>query len=124
MFYLLKEDKLQLSKHLSHYEFRCKCEYDDCTTTLVSQSTVDNYERVRADMNIKLRVTSGYRCQRHNKDVGGVDRSFHKLGVAIDLQPFDKSPKKRFNYELDRLETVCRQYFSFVKRYKTFVHCH
>lgn len=124
MFYLLKNETLRLSAHLRHKEFRCKCSYKDCTFTLVSQSLVNNYERVRANINIKLRVTSGFRCQKHNFDVGGSDRSYHKLGLAIDLQPFDKSSKKQFNYNLDRLENVCRAYFSFVKRYDTFIHCH
>ncbi|EHM10766.1 hypothetical protein TheveDRAFT_1648 [Thermanaerovibrio velox DSM 12556] len=32
-----------------------------------------------------LRVTSGYRCQRHNRAVGGVAHSLHTKGLAADV---------------------------------------
>ena len=34
-----------------------------------------------------IRVTSGYRCDKLNKAVGGVPDSVHKTGYAADLQP-------------------------------------
>lgn len=34
-----------------------------------------------------IRVTSGYRCPRLNKAVGGVDNSQHIKGQAADIQP-------------------------------------
>ena len=34
-----------------------------------------------------IRVTSGYRCPRLNKAVGGVDNSQHMKGQAADIQP-------------------------------------
>lgn len=124
MHYFQKEESFKLSLHLKHSEFRCKCNYPDCTFTLVDFYILENYEVVRSLLNMKLRCTSGFRCQRHNSDVSGVDASFHKLGLALDLQPFDKESKKKFNHDLDKLENACRQQFSFVKRYETFVHCH
>ena len=33
-----------------------------------------------------IRVTSGYRCQRLNKAVGGVSNSQHQYGMAADIQ--------------------------------------
>lgn len=32
-----------------------------------------------------LMVTSGYRSPRHNRSVGGAERSWHLLGRAVDL---------------------------------------
>lgn len=31
-------------------------------------------------------VTSGYRCEKHNKAVGGVGDSAHKKGLAVDIK--------------------------------------
>jgi uncharacterized protein YcbK (DUF882 family) len=33
----------------------------------------------------KLRANSGYRCEQHNKNIGGVKNSRHKTGQAVDL---------------------------------------
>jgi len=30
-------------------------------------------------------ITSGYRCRRHNAEIGGVDDSAHTWGVAADI---------------------------------------
>jgi hypothetical protein len=42
-------------------------------------------ERMRAEMNRPLRITSGYRCERVNRKVGGVGNSMHLTGEAIDI---------------------------------------
>lgn len=34
-----------------------------------------------------INVTSGYRCEKLNKAVGGVSSSAHLIGYAVDLQP-------------------------------------
>ena len=38
-------------------------------------------------------VTSGYRCQAHNKQVGGVDDSAHMKGLAADIKFDDVAHK-------------------------------
>lgn len=35
-----------------------------------------------------IRVTSGYRCEELNQAVGGAKNSWHKTGLAVDVQPW------------------------------------
>ena len=42
-------------------------------------------EKVRAEWNKPLIITSGYRCSAHNAEVGGVQNSYHKRGLACDI---------------------------------------
>ena len=42
-----------------------------------------------------LSITSGFRCNRHNKTVGGAEQSFHTLGMAADVScPAGVSPEE------------------------------
>lgn len=34
-----------------------------------------------------IRITSGFRCDKLNKAVGGVENSIHRIGYAADIQP-------------------------------------
>lgn len=43
-----------------------------------------------------IRVTSGYRCARLNKVVGGVENSQHTKGQAADLQPIEYKDIDKF----------------------------
>ena len=43
-------------------------------------------ERVRTEMNRPLTITSGYRCLRVNRKVGGVANSLHLDGLAVDIR--------------------------------------
>lgn len=42
---------------------------------------------LREDWGDAINVTSGFRCQKLNKKVGGVDNSCHQLGLAADILP-------------------------------------
>lgn len=41
-----------------------------------------------------IRITSGYRCPRHNTAVGGVKDSQHVLGMAADIVSRTLTPEK------------------------------
>jgi uncharacterized protein YcbK (DUF882 family) len=43
-------------------------------------------EELRAALGRPVVITSGYRCPEHNKAVGGVPRSPHMLGRAVDIE--------------------------------------
>jgi len=109
-----KGKQVLLAEHLYSAEVHCKCHYSHCTQTLIANSAVRSFWGVRKSYDEPVRVNSGFRCQMHNKDVGGVEHSYHKLGLALDLEADD----------LDRLEWAARMYFDVVIRYETFVHCH
>lgn len=45
-----------------------------------------------------ITVSSGYRCDKLNKMVGGSDTSNHKLGCAVDIIPAKASFKQVYDY--------------------------
>ena len=74
----------QLSAHFNAKEFRCKCgkEHD----TLISEELIDKLEQLYTALNCsKIIVTSGYRCEQHDKNVGGSGNGQHTLGNAADI---------------------------------------
>ena len=52
-----------------------------------------------------IRITSGYRCERLNKAVGGVKNSQHRLGEAADIHVSNiEVGRKMFRYIKENLE--------------------
>lgn len=119
--YLIKkrysDNQKFLSQNLKVKEFMCKCDYDDCTFTLVNPKVVVAFQKLRGFVGRPINITSGYRCQKHNDAVGGVDDSRHKMGNAIDIT---------WDLAIEDLEFHARAFFDKVILYKdkNFVHCH
>lgn len=44
-------------------------------------------DRIREDWGSAIIVSSGYRCERLNKLIGGAKNSAHKYGWAVDIEP-------------------------------------
>lgn len=116
-----KQDNRELCFGLTHAEFRCKCKYQDCGHTVLTHALKKAFLDTRTEFNKPISIHSGFRCQRHNSDVGGVKKSRHMSGEAIDIAPHADNPY--FEHELERLEQIARKHFGFVLRYKTFIHC-
>lgn len=109
----------RLCPNLAYGEFMCSCSYDFCDITLVNPQLLIAWEKMRNEWGSPILVTSGYRCQTHNKDIGGVDTSLHKRGSAIDIVPVgDKT-------NLVELDKIAKKYFSRTILYmdKKFIHC-
>lgn len=58
---------------------------------MVTPALLEALEALRAKSG-PLAVTSGYRCPRHNKAVGGAPHSYHVRGMAADLHPLRITP--------------------------------
>lgn len=116
-----KEMNVDIADHLQHYEFQCRCTFDDCTYTLISQDLISAWNALRKSHGKPLLINSGYRCQRHNSNpiIKGVNHSRHKSGHAIDIYTggFDDAQTIDF---IDRAEL----HFDYVKVYTKFIHCH
>lgn len=70
-----------LSPHFTDEEFRCEC----CGDLIVDARLVMALEEMRRIANTPIYVTSGYRCERHNAEVGGEKNSQHLTGRAADI---------------------------------------
>lgn len=79
----------RLSNHFSAHEFDCRCNRGLCHFTLISPRLLDALQSLRDLLAEPLRITSGYRCQPHNQEAGGSNRSHHTLGMAADVACMD-----------------------------------
>lgn len=62
----------------------------------LTQLTDRILEPMRAAYGKPITVSSGYRCEKLNKAVGGVNSSAHTRGDAADLQAADMAGFKKF----------------------------
>lgn len=86
-------DNTQLTQHFNVSEFRCKC--GDKHNTLLDVALVDMLEQIFSALNCsKIIVNSGYRCIKHDKDVGGTGTGQHTKGKAADIVCYDRSGTK------------------------------
>ncbi len=76
------------TKNFSPDEFRCHCcgklcpDWKDEETPQIMLSL----QRLRDLENFPIKVLSGYRCPKHNTEVGGVRFSMHEEGKAADVR--------------------------------------
>lgn len=70
-----------MTNYFSRKELECKC----CGVCLVSDDLIMRLNQAREMAGIPFIITSGYRCQKHNEEVGGVPTSAHTKGLAVDI---------------------------------------
>ena len=74
----------KLSTNFKSTEFDCHgsgC----CTQTKVDEKLVELLQKIRDHFGKPVQVSSAYRCETHNKSVGGATGSRHKSGEAADI---------------------------------------
>lgn len=69
------------SKFFTIQELACKC----CGQLTINQKLVYLLDTIRYALNKPVTLTSAYRCEHHNKEVGGSPKSQHVLGNAADI---------------------------------------
>ncbi len=105
----------QLSKNFNSDEFDCKCNYSDCQWTIVDTDHIEKLQKMRTKWKKSIRITSGYRCSKHNKDEGGSTNSRHVRGDATDIEVKNKS--------ISVVQKDCdKASFDGLGRYDTFTH--
>lgn len=81
----------KLSDYLYEHEYRCRCceklppQFDINHLLQCYMYLFDKFDDLRREWGKPLYVTSGYRCPKHNKEVGGSDMSAHVFGLALDI---------------------------------------
>lgn len=66
-------------------EFMCPC----CRNVKVATSLVVVLEEFRRAWAAPVLINSGFRCLKHNTEVGGAPASRHLIGCAADIRPVD-----------------------------------
>lgn len=75
-------ENVQLTKNFKLWEFRCKC---GCGTTLHDDQLSGFLQKIRDYFGRPVYINSGYRCEKHNRAVGGAAASRHMKGQAADI---------------------------------------
>ena len=75
-------------RYFKRSEFKCKCGGKHCNGYPVEmkEKVVKIADGARAHFNAPATVISGIRCKTHNANEGGVAKSRHMSGKAIDLR--------------------------------------
>ncbi len=70
-----------MTPHFNKKELVCPC----CGKEQMSVPFMQLVEAARVIAGVPFVVTSAYRCEDHNQNIGGDSRSAHKKGLAIDI---------------------------------------
>lgn len=81
-------DKTKLTANFARYEFQCPC---GCSTQMVDTELAEKLQTIRDKLKKPLKITSGYRCLKHNSAAGGSSGSKHRYGYAADWRTTDRS---------------------------------
>lgn len=93
-----KGKKTQLSPNFESTEFDCKCKNKTCITTEIDPKLVEYLQKIRNYFGKAVTINSAYRCDKHNKSVGGASQSKHKYGQAADIKVSGVKPLKVAQY--------------------------
>ena len=93
-----KGKKTQLSPNFESTEFDCKCKNKTCATTEIDPKLVEYLQKIRNYFGKAVTINSAYRCDKHNKSVGGASQSKHKFGQAADIKVSGVKPLKVAQY--------------------------
>lgn len=81
----------KISHHFKRSEFACKC---GCGFDVVDHELLNVLELIRRRFDSPVIITSGCRCESHNKESGGKLDSQHLIGKAADIVVKNISPVK------------------------------
>jgi len=100
-------------KHFRIEEFECKC---GCGSRAMKRNTLAKLDLARALAGVPFVVSSGYRCEAHNRAVGGKSSSAHTRGFAVDI----RTPTSAFRFKI--LNALLKSGFTRIGIAKTFIH--
>ena len=72
---------MNITKNFTTSELACPC----CGECEMDPLFMDTLQKIRTEIARPFRITSGYRCETHNKNIGGREDSRHLDGFAVDI---------------------------------------
>ena len=122
-----QRDGFTENPYFDRSEFACKC---GCGYAIVDAKLLELLTTIRASLDAPITITSGARCYKHNKAVGGAHPKFddnrdmifgtgsqHLWGRAADIVVKGYAPA-----EVYEIIDKCFVGFGGVGNYKTFTH--
>ena len=101
----------KLSQHFRADEFVCP----DCGRQEMRAELICLLEEIRRKVGDRqITISSGFRCDGYNKEVGGSKNSYHKRGMAADFNVKGMSPAK--------VQQLLADHDGGLGIYKTFTH--
>lgn len=79
-----KGQKVQVTQNFSSTEFDCHGQ-GCCSITKIDPKLAEYLQQIRKHFGKPVIVTSAYRCEKHNKNIGGATKSYHMRGQAADI---------------------------------------
>jgi uncharacterized protein YcbK (DUF882 family) len=76
----------RLTSNFYRDEFACQGENCCNNSAPISLKLVTLLQKLRNLSKKPLIVTSGFRCNKHNKAIGGAENSYHTKGMAVDVK--------------------------------------
>ena len=103
-------------KWFKEKEFACKCcgQLPPLARENVKALVSEVLDPVREKLGMPIVVNSGYRCEKHNKEVGGVKNSQHLKGEAADIHCQNNERLKQLIIENGKFDQLIT--------YPTFLH--
>lgn len=71
----------KLTKNFTSAELECPC----CGAVEMNRFFMTALQTLRDDVGVPLYISSGFRCEKHNKKVKGANKSKHLIGMAVDI---------------------------------------
>jgi len=75
-----------ITAHFSRHEFKCKGLHCCGGSDPINIELVRCLQSLRDMVGKPLIISSGFRCRKHNKDVGGAHNSQHIFGDGVDVK--------------------------------------
>lgn len=76
-----KVNYIKIAYHFNLQEFECPC----CKRVMLHSDLLKKLSLLRREIKEPLYINSSYRCEKENRKVGGVPRSYHLFGMAADV---------------------------------------
>jgi uncharacterized protein YcbK (DUF882 family) len=100
-------------KNFKPEEFMCSC---GCGGNKMESEFLEKLDAAREIAGIPFVISSGYRCPKHNKEVGSTATN-HPLGVASDIRCTDGASRFKI------IAALIQAGFTRIGVAKTFIHC-
>ncbi len=84
---LNKINDITIATHFKLSEFACPC----CKRVMLHPKLLGKLIELRKILERPVYITSGYRCPKYNRQVGGIVNSYHLIGLAVDIKVKDIS---------------------------------